>query len=224
MLTRLKNHIYAYIPDIAYRVYTKNIGVLKLYIFSEVNNIIIITNQIWNGRVIRQISFFFFFFFFFLFFFFFFFFFAYLPSPNLGLTPPGTYKPNACRESNSLLTRTLGRYTRAGLPECVFSTMSGPPPKITGQNTKDTHPILGQKLKFLTPLGIEPGPPVWKVGTLPTTPRRRINFRNIHLKYHNPLWYDTTHIQLAVDFSHTGINKCKRIYFCINPGLISGRL
>ena len=26
----------------------------------------------------------------------------------------------------------------------------------TGQNTKDTHQILGQKLKFLTPPGIEP--------------------------------------------------------------------
>ena len=45
----------------------------------------------------------------------------------------------------------------------------------TGQNTKDTHPIPGQKLKFLTPPGIEPGPPGWKAGTLPTTPRRRIN-------------------------------------------------
>ena len=28
----------------------------------------------------------------------------------------------------------------------------------TGQNTKDTHPIRGQELKFLTPPGIEPGP------------------------------------------------------------------
>ena len=44
----------------------------------------------------------------------------------------------------------------------------------TGQNTKDTHPIPGQKLKFLTPSGIEPGPPGWKAGTLPTTPRPRI--------------------------------------------------
>ena len=45
----------------------------------------------------------------------------------------------------------------------------------TGQNTKDTHPIPGQKLKFLTPPGIEPGRPGWKAGTLPTTPRRRVN-------------------------------------------------
>ena len=29
----------------------------------------------------------------------------------------------------------------------------------TGQNTKDTHPIPGQKLKFLTLPGIESGPP-----------------------------------------------------------------
>ena len=35
----------------------------------------------------------------------------------------------------------------------------------TGQNTKDTHPIPGQKLKFLTPPGIEPGPQGWKAGT-----------------------------------------------------------
>ena len=34
----------------------------------------------------------------------------------------------------------------------------------TVQNTKDTHPIPGQKLKFLTPPGIEAGPPRWKQG------------------------------------------------------------
>ena len=83
----------------------------------------------------------------------FFFYFAYLPSPNLGLTPLRTYKLNArgsdaCRGSNSLWTRTLDRYTRTGLPECVVSKMSGPPPKTAqdGTQTKDTHPIPGQKL------------------------------------------------------------------------------
>ena len=40
--------------------------------------------------------------------------------------------------------------------------------------TKDTLPIPGQKLKFLIPPRIKPGPPDWKAGTLPTTPRRRI--------------------------------------------------
>ena len=107
----------------------------------------------------------------------------YLPSPNLGLTPPGTYNPNAhwsdaCRVSNSLWTRTLDRYTMAGLPECVISTMRWPPPEATQDRTqtKDTHPIPGQILKFLTPPGFEPGPPGWKAGTLPATPRRLINY------------------------------------------------
>ena len=44
----------------------------------------------------------------------------------------------------------------------------------TEQNTKDINPIPGQKLKFLTPPGIEPGPPGWKPGTLSTKPLRRI--------------------------------------------------
>ena len=39
-------------------------------------------------------------------------------------------------------TRTLERYTRAGLPVCVVSTMSGLPPKTT-QEQKDTHPVQG---------------------------------------------------------------------------------
>ena len=93
-----------------------------------------------------------------------------------------TYKPNAhgsdaCRGSNSLWTRTLDRYTRAGLPECEVSTMSGTPSKATQDRTqtKDTHPIPGQKLKFLTLPGIEPRPLGWKAGTLPTMPRRRIS-------------------------------------------------
>ena len=101
--------------------------------------------------------------------------------PNLGLTPYGTYNSNAhgsdaCRGSNSLWTRTLDRYTRAGLPECVVSTMSGPPPETTHERTqtKDTHSIPGQKFKFLTSPGIEPGSPGWKAGILPTTSRRCI--------------------------------------------------
>ena len=67
-------------------------------------------------------------------------------------------------------TRQIG-YTRAGLPECVVSTMTGPLPKTTQDRiqTKDIHPIPGQKLKFLTPPG-------WKAGTLPTTSRRRMGF------------------------------------------------
>ena len=90
----------------------------------------------------------------------------YLPSPNLGLTPLGTYNQNApgsdaCRES---------------LPECVVSTMSGPPPETAKDRTqtKNTHAIPGQELKFLIPPGIESRPPSWKAGTLSTTPRRRM--------------------------------------------------
>ena len=44
----------------------------------------------------------------------------------------------------------------------------------TAQNTDKVHtpnPRTYGKLKFLSPPGIEPGPPGWKAGTLPTTPR-----------------------------------------------------
>ena len=102
---------------------------------------------------------------------FFFFFFLFI-LPQSRTYTPGTYKPNArgsdvCRGSNSVWTTTLDRYTRTGLPECVVSTISGPPPKITQDRTqtKDTLRIPRQKLKFLTPPG-------WKAGTLSTTPRR----------------------------------------------------
>ena len=55
----------------------------------------------------------------------------------------------------------------------------------TGQNTKDTHTIPGQKLKFLTPPGIEPDPPGRKAGTLPTTPRRRLTVNMEITKFNN---------------------------------------
>ena len=57
--------------------------------------------------------------------------------------------------SNCLWTRTL-RYTRAGLTECVVPQYQGLPRR---QHRQRTHPIPGQKLKFLTPPGIEPEPP-----------------------------------------------------------------
>ena len=93
------------------------------------------------------------------FFFFFFSFFSssssYLPSPNLEHTLPGSYKPNArrsdvCRGSNSLWTRTQDRYTRAGVPECVVSTMSGPPPKTTD---KGHTPNPRTEIKIPDPAG-----------------------------------------------------------------------
>ena len=102
----------------------------------------------------------------------FFFFFVYLPSPNLGLTPPETYNPNA-RGSDACKgeQQSLGQNTR--------QIHKGEPPWMCGQHnvrasakdntqdrtqTKDTHSIPGQKLKFLNPPG-------WKVRTLPTTAR-----------------------------------------------------
>ena len=67
-----------------------------------------------------------------------------LTLPQTRTYIPGTYKPNArgsnaCRGSNNPWNRTLDRYTRAGLPECVVSTMSGPQPKTTQVRTQRTH-------------------------------------------------------------------------------------
>ena len=64
--------------------------------------------------------------------------------------------------------------------------MSGPPPKTT--QTKNTHPIPGQKLKFLTPQGIKLGPAGWKAGTLPPTPRRRMIQGPTHIYCTSPAW------------------------------------
>ena len=76
-----------------------------------------------------------------------------------GHYTPGTYNPNACgsdacRGSNCIWTRTLDRYTRAGLPECVVSTVSGPPPETAQDRTqtKDT-PNLRIGIKIPDPAG-----------------------------------------------------------------------
>ena len=58
--------------------------------------------------------------------------------------PPGTYNPNAresdaCTGSNRLWTRTLHRYTRTSLPDCVVSIMSGLPPETADDKTRRTH-------------------------------------------------------------------------------------
>ena len=53
------------------------------------------------------------------------------------------------------MTRTLDRHTRAGLPECVVSTMSGLPPETAQDRTqtKDTpNPRMG--IKIPDPAGI----------------------------------------------------------------------
>ena len=58
---------------------------------------------------------------------------------------PKCPRSDAYMGSNCLWTRTLDRYTRADLPECVVSTMSGPPAETAQDRTriKDTYPIPG---------------------------------------------------------------------------------
>ena len=102
----------------------------------------------------------------------------YLPSPSVGLILPRTYNPNAretdvCGSCNRLCTRTLEKYTSAGLRACMTSTISGPQPEATQDNTKNTQPVPGQKLTFLTHAGMQPRPTGLKAGTLQITPRRR---------------------------------------------------
>ena len=78
------------------------------------------------------------------------FFLSFFPSFS-GIYPPQsrTYKlrdlqPKCpwfryLKRSNIHWTRTLDRYTRAGLRECVVNIMSGPPPETTQDRTKRTH-------------------------------------------------------------------------------------
>ena len=104
---------------------------------------------------------------------------CYLPSPNVGFTPPGLTSQIpvsvACRGSNRRWTRILDKNIMANLPEYVVSTILGPPPETIQDRTriKDTHPVPEYKLKFLNSSRIKPGPLGWKAETLPTTPRRR---------------------------------------------------
>ena len=59
--------------------------------------------------------------------------------PQCSTYTSRTYIPNVCNGSN----KNSRRYTRAGLPECVVSTMSGPPPETTQNRTqtKNTHSV-----------------------------------------------------------------------------------
>ena len=49
------------------------------------------------------------------------------------------YPPPIHWGSDTLWTSTLDRYTRAGLPDCVVSTMSGPQPETTQDRTDKIH-------------------------------------------------------------------------------------
>ena len=99
--------------------------------------------------------------------------------PQSRTYTPGTYNPNArgsdaCRGSNCLWTRTLDRYTRAGLLECVVSTMLGPLPETTqDRKTKDT-PSPRIKIKISDLAGnrklsarlVPTTPEQWTIGTI----------------------------------------------------------
>ena len=56
--------------------------------------------------------------------------------------------------NNRLWTRTLDKYTSAGLHERVVEKMSGPPPETTTTRTqtKDSHPVLVE-IKISDPTG-----------------------------------------------------------------------
>ena len=88
-------------------------------------------------------------------------------------TQCGTYTPGSYNQmlvgqmpvdEHRLQTRTLDKYTRAGLPEYMVNRMSGAPPETTQDRTKTegTHPVVGQRLKSWILPGIERGPPDWK--------------------------------------------------------------
>ena len=76
-----------------------------------------------------------------------------------------------------LLTKTLDRYTRAGLPEiCSQQNFMDTARDDKGQNTdKEQSPSPRIEIKITDPAGNQTraAAPGWKPGTLPITPRRR---------------------------------------------------
>ena len=76
-----------------------------------------------------------------------FFFLSYLSSPHVRLPPPPELLSKfpwvrCLYGSDKLWDRTLDRYTRNGLPECLVSTKSGPPPE-TAQDRTQTAGLEG---------------------------------------------------------------------------------
>ena len=79
----------------------------------------------------------------------------YLESVLAKLTPPVFTTQMPVGEHR--LWRTLDRYTWVGIPEiCDRQNVWVTARDNTGHNTKDTHPVRENKLKFLTPPGMEP--------------------------------------------------------------------
>ena len=112
-------------------------------------------------------------------------------TEHKGLIHPSvTYCPNA--RGSDLEQETMDQNTRQvnkGEPPwiCGQQNVRTTARDNTGQNTQNTEKytdaVPEQNLKCLTPPGIKPGPPGWKAGTLPTTPRRQISNRTIELKF-----------------------------------------
>ena len=75
----------------------------------------------------------------------------------LGIYNPNTRGTDDCREAKDCGPEPRYKYTRAGLPECVVNTMPEPPSETTQDRTQtnDTHPVPGEKLKFLTRAAVE---------------------------------------------------------------------
>ena len=76
---------------------------------------------------------------------------------------------------------TTRQIHKCGLPKSVLSTMPGHRQRQHRTVYRQrTYTQTGQKLKFLTSPGIEPGPPGWKEGLY----RPRINFKFLKSRVH----------------------------------------
>ena len=125
--------------------------------------------------------------------------------------------------SHRLWCKTLDQYTRAGLSECVVSTMSGPPQKTTQDRTQRTHTqTQDHKLKFLTSSGISSGPPGWKAGSLPTTSWQRIRWIPVihFIAQHEIIDYT---FYICLNGHRCGGDGSMRAYQAAGPGSIPGR-
>ena len=111
----------------------------------------------------------------------FFFFFPYLPSPNLRLTLPRLTIQMPMDQMLAGEQQSLDQNTRQihkdGSPwMCGQHGDRASAEDNTGQNTSKGHtPNPRTEIKIPDPAWNRNRPPGWKVGTLPTTPRRRIN-------------------------------------------------
>ena len=112
---------------------------------------------------------------------------------------PNTYGPDACTDHKT-------KQILKGEPPWIYVQHNVRALAVTAQDrtqTKDKHPNPGFELKFPTPPGIEPGPPGWKAGTLPPTPRRWMKLVN------EPPWICVQHNVRTLAEDSTGQNTDK---------------